>query len=50
MKLLLMVIVLLFLVLSLTSDPVLAANSRARVLENAGKTFTGTEDPAYQVL
>ena len=47
-KLLLMVIVLSFLVLSLTSDPVLAANSRARVLENAGKTFTGTEDPAYQ--
>jgi hypothetical protein len=47
-KLLLMVIVLSFLVLSLTSDPVLAQNLRARVLENAGKTFKGTEDPAYR--
>jgi hypothetical protein len=37
-----------FLFLSLSSDPVLAENLRARLLENAGKTFTGIEDPAYQ--
>ena len=47
-RLLSLVIVLSFLVLSLSSDPALAANSKARVLENAGKTFSGTEDPAYQ--
>ncbi len=48
MKLLLMVIVLSFLFLSLSSDPVLAQNLRARLLENAGKTFSGIEDPAFQ--
>src|SRR4030042_7167095 len=37
-----------FLILGLFSNPVLAQNLRAKVLENAGKTFTGTEDPAYQ--
>jgi hypothetical protein len=42
------VIVLPFLVVSLSSDPVLAQSLRARLLENAGKTFTGMEDPAYQ--
>ena len=41
-------VVLSFLFLSLSSDPVLAQNLRARLLENAGKTFTGVEDPAYQ--
>jgi hypothetical protein len=47
-KLLPMMLILLFLALSLSSDPVQAQNLRARLLENAGKTFTGTEDPAYQ--
>jgi hypothetical protein len=47
-KLFPVVIILLFLVLSLSSNPVLAQNLRARLLENAGKTFAGTEDPAYQ--
>lgn len=48
MKLLLALVILSFLVLSLSADPLLAQNSRGRILENAGKTFTGTEDPAYQ--
>jgi hypothetical protein len=43
-----MVVGLLFLFLSLSSNPALAQNLRARLLENAGKTFTGIEDPAYQ--
>jgi len=47
-KLVPMVVVLLFVFLSLSPDPVLAQNLRARLLENAGKTFTGIEDPAYQ--
>jgi len=47
-KLLPIVVGLFFLFLSLSSDPVLAQNLRARLLENAGKTFTGIEDPAYR--
>jgi hypothetical protein len=47
-KLLPMSVGLFFLFLSLSSDPVLAQNLRTKVLENAGRTFTGMEDPAYQ--
>jgi hypothetical protein len=47
-KFLPMIVGLFFLFISLSSDPVLAQNLRARLLENAGKTFAGMEDPAYQ--
>ena len=47
-KLVPMVVVLLFVFFSLSPDSLLAQNLRARLLENAGKTFTGIEDPAYQ--
>jgi hypothetical protein len=47
-KLLPMIVGLFLLFLSLSSDPVLAQNLRARLLENAGKTFSGIEDPAFQ--
>ena len=47
-KLLSIIVGVSFLFLSLALDPALAQNLRARLLQNAGKTFAGIDDPAYQ--
>jgi len=48
LKILPVILGLFFMFLIFSSDPALAQNSRARVLENVGKTFAGMQDPAYQ--
>ena len=48
MKLLSVIVGSFFFFLSLSADPVLAQNLRAKLLQDAGKTFTGMEDPAYR--